>query len=193
MRLWLSLSIALLAATGCHRSEELKTHGEQKEPAAQTPPAVQRAIARIMPTEGNEAHGTVRFEQLKNGVRVHVDLTGLTPNAKHGFHIHQYGDCTSKTAESAGDHYSPSHARHGMPGVGERHAGDMGNLIANAKGEAHFEQVFDVMTVDGTDNPILGRAVIIHEKSDKGTQPSGDAGKRIGCGVIGTASGGSAS
>ena len=80
-----------------------------------------------------------------------------------------------------------------MPGVGERHAGDMGNIVANAKGEVHFEQVFDVMTVDGSANPILGRAVIIHEKDDKGTQPSGDAGKRIGCGVIGAANGRQAS
>ena len=93
MRLWLALSVALLGTAGCHRSEELKTLGEQKELAA-TPPPVKRAIARITPTQGNEAQGTVRFEQLTNGVRVHVDLTGLRPNAKHGFHVHEYGDCT---------------------------------------------------------------------------------------------------
>ncbi len=146
------------------------------------------AVAVIHPTRGNKVEGTVRFEPVAGGVRVTADLQGLKPNSTHGFHIHEFGDCSAPDASSAGGHYNPEGHHHAGPKAGMRHAGDMGNIKADSKGNAHLELTLDNITVDGSKNPILGRAVIVHQKADDlKSQPTGDAGGRIGCGVIGLA------
>ncbi len=144
-------------------------------------------VAVIYPTKGNKARGVVRFFQRDDGkVKVVAEVEGLQPNGKHGFHIHEYGDCSALDAASAGGHYNPEGYPHAGPDAEKRHAGDLGNLVADEQGRAHYELVVDNITVDGTRNPILGRAVIVHEKPDDlVTQPTGNAGARIGCGVIG--------
>lgn len=145
------------------------------------------AVAVIHPTKGNEARGIVRFFQLDDGkVKIVADVEGLQPNGKHGFHIHEYGDFSALDAMSAGAHYNPEGYPHAGPDTPKRHAGDLGNLIADERGCAHYELVVDNITINGTRNPVLGRAVIVHEKPDDlVTQPTGNAGARIGCGVIG--------
>ncbi|HTD87532.1 MAG TPA: superoxide dismutase family protein [Candidatus Binatia bacterium] len=138
-------------------------------------------------TQGNKAEGTVRFTQEGNSVKVAGEITGLTPGQKHAIHIHEFGDCSAPDGASAGSHYNPEKHEHGLPDKAQRHAGDLGNLEADASGKAHLELTLNNITIAGNKNPILGRAVIVHAKPDDGGQPVGNAGGRIACGVIGAA------
>jgi superoxide dismutase, Cu-Zn family len=145
-----------------------------------------KAIAVLMPTKGSAVRGTVTFESVEHGIRVRADIYGLTPG-RHGFHIHEYGDCSSDDGSSAGGHFNPGGMSHGAPDVEARHAGDMGNIEADKDGHATLDYVDHVMTFTG-DRSILGHAVIVHEKGDDlKTQPTGNAGARVACGVIGVA------
>lgn len=147
---------------------------------------INRAIALIVPTKGNSVHGVVTFEKIDKGVRVVANLIGLAPG-KHGFHIHEFGDITSDDGSSAGGHFNPTGMPHSMPMSEERHAGDMGNIEADENGVAHLDYIDPVMELNGKYS-IIGRGVIIHEKEDDfKTQPTGNAGARIGYGVIGIA------
>ncbi len=147
-----------------------------------------KAVAVIYPTEGNKVRGVVWFEQSSNQVKVTAEIEGLTPNGYHGFHIHEYGDLTSKDGSSAGGHYNPKGHKHAGPDQAERHAGDLGNLKADTHGKARYKLTVENITIAGATNPIVGRGLIIHEKKDDlKSQPTGDAGSRIGYGVIGVA------
>lgn len=152
---------------------------------------ISEGVAVMHGTQGNEkVNGTVRFSQQGEKVHVVVDLQGLAPNGTHAIHVHEFGDCTAGDATSAGGHYNPTAHKHALPSETEmRHAGDLGNLTADAKGNAHYEITVDNITVAGGMNPVLGRAVILHADSDKGMaeQPTGAAGARLACGVIGVA------
>ncbi|MEP7028686.1 MAG: superoxide dismutase family protein [Candidatus Eisenbacteria bacterium] len=141
--------------------------------------------AKISPTQGNTCHGTVQFIAEKDGsVRVIADLDGLTPNAQHAMHIHEVGDCSAPDAMSAKGHYNPEAKDHGLPPAEDRHAGDLGNVTADGSGHAHYEVTVHNISLTGTHNPVYGRAVIVHAKPDDGGQPTGNAGARLGCGVI---------
>jgi len=143
-------------------------------------------VAVLSPTEGNQAAGVATFKSAGKGkVEVKANLTGLTPNSKHAIHIHQYGDLTSKDGKSAGDHYNPLGHEHGLPDKKIRHAGDFGNLEADASGNATMVLVVDNISLAGRLSPIIGRGVVVHAKPDDGGQPSGNAGDRIAVGVIG--------
>jgi len=149
---------------------------------------IKQAVAVVHATKGHNVHGTVRFSETADGkVKVVADLEGLTPNQKHGIHVHEFGDCTAADATSAGGHYNPAGTAHALPPTKPRHAGDLGNLQADANGKAHFEMTADTISIAGGQHPIIGRGLIVHEKADTGAQPSGDAGSRFGCGVIGIA------
>ncbi len=152
------------------------------------PPMITKAIAVMHPTEGNSVHGTVTFT--RQGPRVHVvaDIDGLKPNTRHGFHIHEFGDCSSPDGTSAGGHFNPMGHQHAGPATEMRHSGDMGNLEADANGHAHLDLTVDNITLGMGPMNIIGRGIIIHEKADDYvTQPTGNAGARIACGVIGIA------
>jgi Cu-Zn family superoxide dismutase len=147
---------------------------------------VTKAIAVLSPASGSEVKGTVTFTKVSDGVRVQARVEGLTPGP-HGFHVHQFGDCSAPDATSAGGHFNPSDHPHGAPDADERHAGDMGNIEANDQGVATLDYVDKVMKLDGPGS-IIGHAVIVHEKADDlKSQPTGDAGGRIACGVVGVA------
>ncbi|MGA7615147.1 MAG: superoxide dismutase family protein, partial [Thermoanaerobaculia bacterium] len=119
-----------------------------------------------------------------NQVRVDVDLTGLTPG-EHGFHVHEKGDCSAADATSAGGHFNPTGAPHGSPAAATHHAGDLGNVTANANGEVHTSMTTSSITVTDGPRSITGRAVVVHaDPDDFVSQPSGNAGPRVGCGVI---------
>lgn len=157
--------------------------------AAQTPgtPAG-GAIAVIQPASNSTCRGIVRFTQAGSGVKMVADIEGLAAGAQHGFHIHEYGDCSAADATSAGSHWDPDMTKHhGKPEEKDRHSGDMGNLQADANGKAHLELTLEGISIFGTRNPIIGHAVIVHAKPDDYSQPVGNAGPRIGCGVIGIA------
>jgi Cu-Zn family superoxide dismutase len=147
---------------------------------------IAKAIAVLNPTQNNKVTGTVTFSKVEPGVKVVADIKGLTPGT-HGFHIHQFGDCSAPSADSAGGHYNPAGKPHGAPENQERHAGDLGNLVADSSGKAYLERTDTVIAINGP-NSVIGRGIIIHEASDDmTTQPTGNAGTRIACGVIGIA------
>ena len=144
------------------------------------------ATAVIHPTKGQSVSGVVKFEQTDAGCKITWDLLGLTPG-KHGFHIHEFGDCNCEDGKCAGAHFNPEGKKHGGPTSAERHVGDLGNVVADEKGVAKGEMVDKLISLGGA-NSVVGRAVIVHEKEDDmKTDPTGDAGGRIGIGVIGIA------
>ena len=183
----------MLFAVGCDEQAPAENAGVNNNDHHHHAPAsifgdVAEAVAVVHPTEGNEAHGWVRFTARDGGgVRVTAELQGLNAGQRHGFHVHEFGDCTAPDGTSAGSHYNPGDHPHGLPNDGERHAGDFGNLEADDQGTARFELDVDNLSVAGHDAPVIGRAVIVHRDEDDGSQPLGDAGPRIGCGVIGVA------
>lgn len=145
-----------------------------------------KAIAVLTPASESDVRGIVTFTQSAEGVKIVADITGLSPG-KHGFHIHEFGDCSGKDATSAGGHYNPTSHPHAGPEADKHHVGDMGNLEADASGKAHLELTDKNMKLTGAAG-IIGYAVIVHEKADDlKTQPTGDAGGRVACGVIGVA------
>jgi superoxide dismutase, Cu-Zn family len=176
-------SITILAAA-CTPAQEQERSIEIEEDSA---PAIEQAVAMIHPTEGNDIVGSVTFTQTDDGVRVQATVSGLDAEATHGFHIHQYGDCRASDGTSAAGHFNPMDMPHGAPTAGQRHVGDMGNLTTNADGVAELDYTDSVIELNGP-NSIIGRGVIVHAgRDDLESQPTGDAGSRLGCGVIGVA------
>ena len=150
---------------------------------AAPPLTVSEATALVQPAKGQSVSGKVTFRQVSGGVEVIADIEGLTPG-KHGFHIHEKGDCSAPDFASAGGHFNPDGKKHGGPDSPERHIGDLGNLYADAQGKAHYERVDSYLKLNG-DNSIIGRSIVIHAKPDDyTTQPTGNSGDRIGCGLI---------
>ena len=146
------------------------------------------AKADLQPTKGNKAQGTATFTQMGDRVRVVANVSGLNAGQEHGFHIHEFGDCSAPDATSAGGHYNPEGHMHAGPETSRRHAGDLGNLDTDASGKARKEMVLENISLGPTGNNVIGRAVIVHaKKDDLKTQPTVDAGGRVACGVIGVA------
>ena len=175
------LSLGLWTA-GCKNDNKDTEAGGHHKMAEQN---MQTATATIEPTKGNSAKGMVTFTQMGEKVRVVADISGLTPNGKHGFHIHEGTEC-GDDGMKAGGHYNPEKHDHGLPNAAtdKRHAGDFGNLSADGSGKAHLELTVDNISISGAKNPIVGHALIVHGKPDDGSQPTGNAGPRIGCGII---------
>ncbi len=145
-----------------------------------------KAIAVLHPTQGSKVEGTVTFTKAGDGVKIVAEISGLTPG-KHGFHIHEFGDCSAPDATSAGGHFNPTNNPHAGHDAEARHAGDLGNLEADKSGKARLELTDKTMMMSG-EKSIIGRGLIVHEKADDlKTQPTGDAGGRVACGVIGVA------
>lgn len=143
------------------------------------------ARAELNPASGSNVRGTVDFYETHGGVRVVAKATGLT-KGQHGFHIHAKGDCSAPDGSSAGGHFNPTGAKHGGPKDVERHAGDFGNITADASGKATFEWVTKSISFEGP-NSIIGKGVIIHANADdlKSQTPTpGNAGPRVACGNI---------
>jgi Cu-Zn family superoxide dismutase len=149
-------------------------------------PEITRAVAELHGTKGNNVKGTVSFTKEENGITIVADIESLTPG-KHGFHIHEYGDCTADDGTSAGGHFNPENVKHGAPTDSVRHVGDLGNITADKDGNAHLEWTDPLLSFTGS-HSIIGRAVVVHGGEDDLTsQPSGNAGPRVACGVIGIA------
>ena len=199
----LTTSLALLALTlftACSGGSDHDGHGHA-DSEHNAFAEVSKAICVLTPTTGNElkdVRGTITFTQTKSGVLVVANVTGLKPNSKHGFHVHQWGDTSDLEAGKAtGGHYDPTgEAEHGLPGAHEHdgethhmtggHAGDFGNLEADADGNATYTKTYEDISLTGN-NAVLGRAIIVHLKEDDGGQPTGNAGARVAQGVIGIA------
>lgn len=187
MKKYVLFALLGVLAFGCKSSEEKKVDDvAEREPApAEHTPAVKRvtkAYAVINPTEGNHVVGAITFTQLDEGVRIIADVGGLTPG-KHGFHIHEKGDCGGDGSH-AGGHFNPTNAKHGGPDSAERHVGDLGNLDAAETGSAHYSRVDKMISLNG-EQSIIGKSIVVHaDADDLVTDPSGNSGKRIACGLI---------
>ena len=147
--------------------------------------SVTELIAVVVPTSGSKLSGTVTFKDVAGGVEVTAKVSGFEPNTEHGFHVHEFGNVTAADGTSTGGHYNPEGHDHGLPHGDMIHAGDLGNLKANAEGVAEMTMVTKTITLIGARNPVIGRGIVIHAKPDDGGQPTGNAGDRIGVGVIG--------
>lgn len=148
--------------------------------------SINKAVAVLHPTEGNTAYGVVTFTKEEGGVRVAANLSGV-PAGAHGFHVHEYGDCSSMDGTSAGGHFNPEGMPHAGPDAAKRHVGDLGNITADETGNAQLDYLDTHLTFSGA-NSIIGRGLILHAQPDDLTsQPTGAAGARIACGVIGVA------
>jgi Cu-Zn family superoxide dismutase len=152
------------------------------------------ASAEIEGRSGSTLSGRVTFTPAAGGgVGIVVDLTGAPPGT-HGLHLHQNGDCSAADASSAGDHFNPTAHQHGAPGSGMHHAGDFGNIEVGPDGKGHLELTATDLTLDPGPNCVVGHAVVVHaNRDDLQTQPSGNSGPRIGCGVVFAGAGRSAS
>jgi len=143
-----------------------------------------RAVATLAPTAGHTAHGTVTFEQQGQTMLVTAKVSGLEPGP-HGFHVHEKGDCSAPDATSAGGHFNPSGQPHGNPKSAAHHAGDMPMLVADAAGKASLTFEYGPATLGHGPNDIMGKAVVVHADADDfETQPAGNSGARVACGVI---------
>lgn len=181
------LAVTLLAA--CGKRDEAKTDANAPVASTAAPtsgPPMASAALQVAPTQGNTASGMLSVTAEADGVRISGQLNGLPKGAEVGFHIHEKGDCSAPDASSAGDHFNPTNAQHGNPESGAHHAGDMLNAKSDDTGMAQVDvEATGVTLGGGQPNDVLGRAVVVHEKPDDyTTQPSGNSGPRIACGVI---------
>lgn len=189
----LCLALALVAC-GQNNEPEGTADGRTRpdnpmpEPADLAAPgqAPEGASAQIAPTQGNTAAGSVSLTAEEDGVRLTGVVQGLEPNSEFGFHVHEKGDCSAPDASSAGGHFNPMSTEHGNPEGEVHHAGDMLNIKSDDQGVAQIDTLARGATLhSGQPTDVLGKAVVVHEKADDYTsQPSGNSGSRIACGVI---------
>ncbi len=165
----LACAVALLAAFAA-------TAAQEKKPDT--------ATATIEARSGSKVSGTATATQTDGTVKIVVQAEGLT-EGMHAVHIHEKGDCSAPDALSAGGHFNPTNEKHGAPTDPEHHAGDFGNMRVGADGKGTLEIEPKTLTVAPGPNSVVGRAIVIHEKVDDFvTQPAGNAGARVGCGVF---------
>ena len=148
-----------------------------------------KAVAVLIPVGKSGVTGKVTIERSGQGAVITGVVRGLEPNSKHGFHVHEFGDLSDRqSGKSVGGHFAPEGTPHGRPSdpPEERHVGDLGNIEANDQGVARFEIRDEQIALVGP-NSVIGRSFVVHEKEDKFTQPSGDAGDRLAFGTIGIA------
>ena len=144
-----------------------------------------RASATLQPTKGSKTNGTADFYEVGGKVRVVAKVGGLVPGREHGFHVHEAGDCSSDDGMSAKGHFNPFAKPHGHPRSGERHAGDLPALRADASGHASIDTEVDIIRVSPGPASVVGRGLIVHaDPDDYRTQPTGNAGARLACAVI---------
>lgn len=144
-----------------------------------------RAQAAISGLGGSKVSGSLMLQEMEDGgVSIEGTISGLTPGL-HGFHVHEHGNCSAKDGTSAGGHFNPTEADHGDTDHTVSHMGDLGNVEADAQGVARVHIVKKPATLRAGPSSFLGRAFIVHAQADDlKSQPAGDAGQRLGCGVI---------
>ncbi len=172
----------MLLVGGCSRSKQESTEGQVEAEVGKAP----SAVADLKPTQGNQTKGHLTLTEEKNGVRIRGTISGLAENSAHGFHVHEKGDCSAPDAKSAGEHLNPNHAQHGKAESGPHHLGDMDNLKADSHGDVSVNVLISGAKLgDGSLDDLVGKAFIVHATADDyQTQPAGNSGPRIACGVI---------
>ena len=173
------------AAEADRAAETAGTMPPAATPAPSTASAA-TAMATLQPTAGNQTAGELRFAVVDGRIEVTGTVTGLPGGGTHGFHVHETGDCSAPDASSAGGHFNPGSTDHGRVGQGAHHGGDSDNITAGADGTAQVRGWLEGVTLgDGAATDIVGKGVIVHKDADDYvTQPTGNAGDRLACGVI---------
>ncbi|WP_374248304.1 superoxide dismutase family protein [Thermomonas sp.] len=176
--------VLVLGLAGC--ATQPPAHPRPTRPTVTATSTVKQAVANLAAASGTLVSGRLLLQPMGGGVRITGEIGGLQPGSSHGFHIHEKGDCSAVDASSAGGHFNPGVQPHGRSGKGPHHAGDSDNLVADANGVAHVDAHFAGVSLGGSaDTDILGRALIVHAAADDYTsQPAGNAGVRVACGVI---------
>lgn len=144
------------------------------------------AIADLEPASGSNVSGTATFTEENGKVRFELSIQNISPGV-HAVHLHEKGDCSAADASSAGGHWNPTMKPHGKrESHGSYHKGDVGNMEVGEDGKGTLNLLVEGWTVGGADSTnVVGKSVIIHEKEDDFTsQPAGNAGSRISCGLI---------
>lgn len=145
--------------------------------------AQQSKKVQLKPTKASKVEGNVTFVQTMEGVEINGIIRNLTPG-QHALHVHEKGDCSAPDASSAGEHFNPDNAPHGGLFAKPKHAGDFGNITADHTGVAVFSIFDKELKLEG-EKSISGRSLIVHAKADDmKSQPSGNSGDRLACGVI---------
>lgn len=184
----LAFVVALaLACSSTASSEQPGSAAHQHPPAAGAVPAKTGAgaTANLAGPEGSKVAGKVIFKEIPQGVAIVAHVSGVSGAGPRGFHLHEVGECTPPDFTTAGSHFNPGGAPHGARDAAKHHAGDLGNIQINADGTGTLELTSHSLTVVPGPSSVVGRAVILHEKADDlVTQPTGNAGGRIACGVI---------
>lgn len=143
------------------------------------------AMAKLEATRGNATTGMVMFHVMGDHLMMHARVEGLKPGQEHGFHIHEKGDCSSGDGTSTGGHFNPTGKPHGAHSSAERHAGDLPSLKADAQGRVDMKVHLVGLTIGTGVADIVGKGLIVHAMPDDyTTQPTGNSGARIACGVI---------
>ena len=178
-----SLSASTLLLAACAAAPQRQA--TPAAPAATTSQA-REALVNLAPASGSLVSGRLVLVPMGDGLHLRGEIGGLTPGSRHGFHIHEKGDCSAADASSAGGHFNPTGQPHGRAGQGAHHAGDADNLVADAKGVARVDAHLGGLSLgNGAANDVAGRAVIVHAAADDySSQPAGNAGARVACGVI---------
>lgn len=183
MKIVYGASVLALLAFGCQGEEKKVVEQKEEAPKESAVQGSKKARVRLSPTKDNKVYGVIVFNEGDDGVHIVGNVGGLKPG-KHGFHVHEHGDCSAPDGSSAGGHFNPTGKKHGGPESAERHVGDLGNLEADDKGIAQYDRTDTVIRLSG-ENSIIGKSIVIHEgEDDLATDPSGNSGARISCGVI---------
>ncbi|HZI13198.1 MAG TPA: superoxide dismutase family protein [Myxococcus sp.] len=143
------------------------------------------ATANLESRSSSATTGTATFKEEGGRVKLTLSVTGATPG-QHGAHIHDVGDCSAPDATSAGPHWNPSAAPHGSPTAAQHHLGDLGNIAVGQDGTGTLELSKPEWKLgDGSATDVVGKAVVIHAgQDDLVTDPAGNSGARVACGVI---------
>lgn len=191
--------MSVLSLAGCKKDGNIESEATGESgagqptinttaPVPETAPAQETATATLQGApEDTDFKGTITFTPEGNGVRVVAHLEGVDQDGQHGFHVHETGDCShgegDKHFTTAGGHFNPANTEHACPPTEPRHAGDLGNIPVTG-GNGHLEATSNLLSLSGP-NSVVGKAIILHAKADDcKTQPTGDAGDRLACGVI---------
>lgn len=183
----LTIFLMIVSCAGQSDMEQTSDMPEASNDMDSSEEEITELVSVLHPTLGNDVNGVVRFFETDEGIRVVAEVYDLAPNSKHGFHIHEYGDCSALDGTTAGGHFNPFDAEHGGPDSEERHVGDLGNITVDQNGFAQLDITDSMISFDGPAS-IIGRGIIVHaDEDDFETQPTGAAGSRLSCGVIGIA------
>jgi len=160
----------------------------EKTAPLEAPAAEPRMLqVKLEPKSGSKLSGSAMLMEVEGGVKVTLSVEGVAPGGDHGAHVHEKGDCSSPDGKSAGGHFNPGGHDHALPATAKRHLGDLGNLTIGKDGKGSLEITIPGANLKAGDpSSFAGKAIIVHAKKDDGGQPTGNAGDRIGCGVIGS-------